>query len=287
MVEKAVSFTSDFGLDEEWVGAVKGVILSIHPGASIVDISHGIPPFDIGKGALVLAAAVPHLPPAVHLAVVDPGVGTGRLALVLQTARGDLLVGPDNGLLVPAAKRLGGVERAFSLQNQAYFRVPVHPTFHARDVFAPAAAHLSLGMDPAELGPEVDAADLVPAPWGQAKTGEGAVYATVIDVDRFGSLRLNAFPEQLASLGLRAGEAVTLGVGEEEVEAVLAATFGEVAVGTPLLFEDSSGVLAVGVNGGSMAARARCRAGDTVIVYASWKRGRDGRRSGTERKKGE
>lgn len=267
MAERVISFTSDFGLDEEWVGVVKGVILSIHPGASIIDISHGIPPFDIGKGALVLAAALPHLPVGVHLAVVDPGVGTRRLALALEAARGDLLVGPDNGLLVPAAERLGGVEKAYSLENEAYFRRPVHPTFHARDVFAPAAAHLSLGIDPAELGPEVDAASLVPAPWGRAKEGEGAIYATVIDIDRFGSLRLNAYPDQVASLGRSLGDTVLLGVGEEEMEAALVSTFGEVEAGTTILFEDSSGVMAAGINAGSLAARTRSRPGDTVIVY--------------------
>lgn len=262
-----VTLTSDFGLGEEWVGAVKGVILSINPAATIVDISHDIPPFDISKGAFVLAAALPYMPLGVHLAVVDPGVGTRRLAVALLTGRGDALVGPDNGLLIPAAERLGGVDRAFFLDEQEFFRSPVHPTFHARDIFAPVAAHLSLGVDAREMGSPMHADDLVPAPWSPAREGEGAVYATIIDVDRFGSLRLNALPEQAASLGYVAGDSVLLGVGEEELEARLATTFGDVEAGAVLLFEDSSGVMAVGVSGGSLEARTGARPGDVVVIY--------------------
>ncbi len=267
MAGKIITLTSDFGCSEEWVGAVKGVILSIAPSAVIVDISHDIPPFDIGKGAFVLAAAAPHMPVGVHMAVVDPGVGTRRLAVALMAERGDFLVGPDNGLLLPAAERLGGVCGAWFLENRDFFRAPVHPTFHARDIFAPVAAHLSLGADPGEMGARMDADGLVPAPWGRAREGEMAVYATVIDVDRFGSLRLNAWPEQVASLGHVDGGRVLLGVGEEEMEAVLASTFGEVEAGAALLFEDSSGVMAAGVNAGSLAARTGARAGDIVIIY--------------------
>ena len=267
MAGDLITFTSDFGLAEEWVGVVKGVILSINPSAVIVDISHDIPPFDIGKGALVLAAALPHLPRGVHLAVVDPGVGTRRLAVALRAARGDMLVGPDNGLLIPAAERLGGVAEAFFLDNQEFFRSPVHPTFHGRDIFAPVAAHLSLGADARDMGSPMDPDNLVPAPWGRAAEGEGAVYATVVDIDRFGSLRLNAHPEQVRALGYREGDEVLLGLGEGEVRAVLASTFGEVGMGEVLLYEDSSGVVAVGVNGGSLASRTGSCPGDTVIIY--------------------
>ena len=267
MADPLISLTSDFGSSEEWVGAMKGVILSINPAALIVDISHDIPPYDIAKGAFVLAAVLPHLPVGVHVAVVDPGVGTRRRAVVLQSGRGDLLIGPDNGLLLPAAERIGGVEVAYSLENESLFKKPVHPTFHGRDIFAPAAAHLSLGVSPQEAGPPLDEADLVPAPWGRAKEGEGAVYAQVIDVDRFGSLRLNAYPEQMESLGYQSGDVVLLGVGEEELEARYASTFGEVEAGSILLFEDSSGVMAAGINGGSLARTTGATPGDMIIIY--------------------
>ena len=201
------------------------------------------------------------------MAVVDPGVGTRRLAVALVVERGDVLVGPDNGLLIPAAARLGGVSKAFFLDDQDFFRTPVHPTFHARDIFAPVAGHLSLGIDPREMGSPMDSGVLVPAPWGEARAAEGAVYATVIDIDRFGSLRLNAYPEQVRSLGYREGDEVLLGIGEEEMRVTLASTFGEIEAGASLLFEDSSGVMAAGVNGGSMAGASGARPGDVVIIY--------------------
>jgi S-adenosylmethionine hydrolase len=262
-----ISLTSDFCSTEEWVGVMKGVIISINPSALIVDICHDIPPFDIGKGAFVLAAALPHLPVGVHVAVVDPGVGTRRRAVVLQAGRGDLLVGPDNGLLLPAVERLGGVEKAYSLENENLFKIPVHPTFHGRDIFAPAAAHLSLGVSPQEVGPPLGEADLVPAPWGRAKEEEGAIYAQIIDVDHFGSLRLNAYPAQVKSLGYQEGDTILLGVGEEELEATYASTFGGVEMGSILLFEDSSGVMAAGINGGSLARTTGAAPGHMVIIY--------------------
>lgn len=258
---------SDFGGREEWVGVVKGVILRINPDARIVDISHEIAPFDISEGAFVLAAALPHMPVGVHMAVVDPGVGTRRLAVVLQAGRGDLLVGPDNGLLLPAAGRLGGVQEAFSLDTQDYFSSPVHPTFHARDIFAPVAAHLSLGVPAREMGSTLPVDALVPAPWGMAREDQGSLYATVVDIDRFGSLRLNATLEQMERVGCRAGDVVLIGIDDEELTAPLVSTFGEVEAGKALIFEDSSGFMAVGLSGGDLAASLSVRPGQAVIIY--------------------
>jgi S-adenosylmethionine hydrolase len=268
MADSFVSLTSDFGLSEEWVGVVKGVILSINPAARIIDITHDIPPFDISKGAFILAAALPHMPVGVHLAVVDPGVGTPRLAIATKAARGDILVGPDNGLLLPAAERLGGIEEAYTLDNQDFFTSPVHPTFHARDIFAPVAAHLSLGIPAREIGSFIPPDALVPPPWDIAREGEAALYATVIDIDRFGSLRLNALPEQLEKIGYTLGDTVLLGIGEEELEAPLASTFGEAEAGKPLLFEDSSGFMALALNGASLAERLCAQPAQILIIYA-------------------
>lgn len=262
-----ITFTSDFGLSEEWVGVVKGVIYSINPRAKVIDITHEIPPMDIGKGAFVLAAALPHMPVAVHLAVVDPGVGTSRGALVLEAERGDLLVGPDNGLLLPAVRRLGGLRRCFFIENPAFFRQPVHPTFHGRDVFGPVAAHLSLGLPLEKLGRYADADGLVEPPWGEAKRGEGAVYAQVVDIDRFGTLRLNALPEDLEAVGARKGDLLLVEVAEESFRAPYARTFGDVDRGHPLVFDDSSGFVGVALNGASLASRLGAREGDVVVIY--------------------
>jgi S-adenosylmethionine hydrolase len=264
-----ITFTSDFGLSEEWAGVVKGVIYSINPRAVVIDITHDIPPMDIGKGAFVLAAALPHMPVAIHLAVVDPGVGTSRGALVLEVRRGDILVGPDNGLLLPAACRLGGIRRCFFIDNPAFFRQPVHPTFHGRDVFGPVAAHLSLGIPLEKLGRHADAEGLVEPPWGEAKRGEGALYAQVVDVDRFGTLRLNALPEDLREMEVRKGDLLLVEVAEESFLAPYVNTFGDVERGKPLVFDDSSGFLGVALNGASLANQLGAKPGDVVILYAS------------------
>ncbi len=262
-----ITFTSDFGLREEWVGVVKGVIYSINPRAKVIDITHEIPPMDIGKGAFVLAAALPHMPVGVHLAVVDPGVGTDRGALVLEAERGDLLVGPDNGLLLPAVRRLGGIRRCFFIENPAFFRQPVHPTFHGRDIFGPVAAHLTLGFPLEKLGRFGDVNGLTEPPWGPAKRGEGAVYAQVVDVDRFGTLRLNAQPDDLSALGVRRGDELLIMVAEETFRAPYLRTFGEVERGKPLVFDDSSGFLGVALNGADLASRLGAKPGDAVIIY--------------------
>ena len=148
-----ITFLSDFGLKDDFVGTCHGVIKRIAPEAQIIDITHGIEPQAVLQGALVLASTLPYMPEGVHLAVVDPGVGGDRRALALRDASGRLYVGPDNGLLVPAAEKLGGIDGAWQLTNSDYMLEPVSATFHGRDVFSPAAAHLAPGVDPAELGP--------------------------------------------------------------------------------------------------------------------------------------
>ena len=148
-----ITFLSDFGLQDDFVGTCHGVIKRIAPDADVIDITHGIEPQQVLQGALVLASTLPYMPEGVHLAVVDPGVGTERKALALRSGDGRLYVGPDNGLLVPAAERLGGVDGAWELENPAYRLEPVSRTFHGRDLFAPAAAHLAAGVEPGELGP--------------------------------------------------------------------------------------------------------------------------------------
>src|SRR6266540_1508332 len=148
-----ITFRSDFGLQDDFVGTCHGVIKRIAPEAQIIDITHGIEPQAVLQGALVLASTVPYMPEGVHLAVIDPGVGSGRRCLALRDARGRLYVGPDNGLLVPAAEKLGGIAQVWELTNPAYMLKPVSRTFHGRDVFSPAAAHLACGTAPEELGP--------------------------------------------------------------------------------------------------------------------------------------
>src|SRR4051812_39756332 len=151
-----ITFLTDFGLEDDFVGTCHGVMKRIAPDVEIIDITHGIQPQSVLQGALVLANTLPYLPEGVHLAVVDPGVGGDRREIAISGENGRIYVGPDNGLLVPAAEKLGGIQAAHEISNRQYALEPVSATFHGRDVFSPAAAHLARGLDIAELGPALE-----------------------------------------------------------------------------------------------------------------------------------
>ncbi|HLK44772.1 MAG TPA: SAM-dependent chlorinase/fluorinase, partial [Acidimicrobiales bacterium] len=203
MVE-TITFLTDFGLRDDFVGVCHGVMRRIAPRAHVLDVSHGIPAQDVERGAIVLARSLPFLPVGVHLAVVDPGVGGSRRAVALRGEDGRLFVGPDNGLLALAADRVG-VRAARELTNARYHLERVSRTFHARDIFAPVAAHLAAGAHFDDLGDEVDPVELVRLDLGQARVVDGSLEARVVDVDRFGNLELNVGADDIAALALRPG----------------------------------------------------------------------------------
>ena len=186
-----ITFLTDFGLEDDFVGTCHGVIARIAPDARVIDITHGIRPGRVLQGALMLANTLVYMPVGVHLAVVDPGVGGSRRPLALRDGSGRLYVGPDNGLLLPAADRYGGVAEAHELANPAYALDHVSRTFHGRDLFSPAAAHLALGVPLGELGPPIDPDALVRLDVPQPQVGSGRLRATVLAVDRFGNAALN------------------------------------------------------------------------------------------------
>ena len=258
-----VSFTTDYGTSDGFVAICKGVLAMIAPDVTVLDVSHEVPPQDVRRGAAVLAQAVPWLPPAVHLAVVDPGVGTDRRGVAVVTPRG-ILVGPDNGLLVPAADALGGATAAYALTEAAYQLPEVSRTFHGRDVFAPVAGHLCAGVPPHRLGPAVppDRLDRLPAP--RLAVTAGALRAEVLTVDAFGNLQLAATAADLTAAGLR--DRATVHVGATSRPASVGGTFADVAVGALVVLVDSAGRVAVAVNRGSAAAELAARDGDLVTV---------------------
>jgi S-adenosyl-L-methionine hydrolase (adenosine-forming) len=258
-----ITFTSDYGLEDHFVGVCHGVMARVAPRARVIDVSHAVAAQDVRQGALVLAQAVPYLPRAVHLAVVDPGVGTGR-GMVAVEAGGQVLVGPDNGLLVWAAEALGGVERAHALQGPAHRLAPVSATFHGRDVFAPAAAHLAAGVDLAELGPELDAGGLVRLERVGARVDGDRVEASVVAVDHFGNLALDLRRDDLERVGVAVGDPLEVRVGGRAHRVAFAETFASVPAGDLVLHEDSFGSLAVAVNLGRAADRLGARPGDPV-----------------------
>jgi S-adenosylmethionine hydrolase len=260
-----ITFTSDYGLEDHFVGVCHGVMARVAPRVRVLDVSHAVRAQDVRQGAQVLAQAVPYLPRAVHLAVVDPGVGTGR-GMVAVEAGGQVLVGPDNGLLVWAAEALGGVEGVHALQNPAYRLAPVSRTFHGRDVFAPAAAHLAAGVEPAELGPAVDPGRLVRLERAAARVDGGRVAGRVVAVDHFGNLALDLRPGDLEAAGVAAGDPVEVRAGGRAHRAVVGDTFASVPAGELLLHEDAFGSLEVAVNQGRAADRLAAGPGDRVEV---------------------
>jgi S-adenosyl-L-methionine hydrolase (adenosine-forming) len=266
---RPITFLSDYGLGDEFVGVVHGVIAGICPAARVIDISHGIPRQDVSAGAAMLARALPHMPAGVHLAVVDPEVGARRRALALRTADEDrLLVGPDNGLLVPAAERFGGVVEAVEVSASAWRLEPVSATFHGRDLFAPVAARLACGAPLAAAGTPLEPGELVVLARTRPRHEPGALVAHVVTTDTYGNAVLDAAHGDLVERGLRLGEPIAARAGSRRVRGVVARTFSDVAAGVLLLYEDASGALALAVNGGDAAALLGVRAGDEVRLEA-------------------
>jgi len=261
-----ISFLTDFGADTA-PATCRGVIWSICPEARINDLTHSTRQFAIRDAAVLLWSTLPYQPVGVHLAVVDPGVGTTRRAIAMEVARGDRLVGPDNGVLRPAAERLGGIVEARQLTNAALWRETISHTFHGRDIFAPVAAHLARGVPLAELGRRVDPGDLVPLRLPGARVRGGGLETSVLFVDRFGNCRIAGEVADLEMLrgGLAAGDRFTLTVSDERVVVPWQPTFGAVAPGELLLYDDADYAgPAIGLNQGSAAARLGL-ANDTPI----------------------
>ena len=262
-----ITFLSDFGFQDEYVGTCHGVIKGIAPDVQIIDITHGIRPTRVLHGALVLANTLPYMPTGVHLAVVDPGVGSQRRALALRGSGGRLFVGPDNGLLIPAIERLGGIGAAHELANPAYALPSVSRTFHGRDLFAPAAAHLALGLPLAELGPPVDPDALVRLDVPQAEVGSTHIRATVLDVDRFGNIQLGLRRQDLVEGGVSVGAQVELEHLGERYYAFLARTFADAPAGELILYEDASGTIAVAITEGSAAELFAVSPGQQLEIH--------------------
>jgi len=262
-----ITFLSDFGLQDDFVGTCHGVMTRIAPDAQIIDITHGVPPQQVLQGALILCNTLPYMPEGVHLAVVDPGVGGHRRPLAVRSGDGRLLVGPDNGLLLPAADALGGVAEAHELANPAYALDSVSRTFHGRDLFAPAAAHLALGVELADLGPPIDPQALVRLDVPEPEVGQNRIRATVLYVDHFGNIQLNLKRRHLEEAGVLPGVSVELELALERYFATAARTFADARRGDIILYEDSYGNIAIAISGGSAAELFGTNAADEVRIH--------------------
>ncbi|MFN2609035.1 MAG: S-adenosyl-l-methionine hydroxide adenosyltransferase family protein [Acidimicrobiales bacterium] len=266
-----VSFLSDYGLDDEFVGVVKAVIRAIAPAAAVIDVTHNVAAHDVRAGSLVLARSVQYLPPGIVLAVVDPGVGSARRAVAVEVGGDDgpgdrtVLVGPDNGLLAPAVALAGGARRAVALTDTRFHLDAPGPTFAGRDVFGPVAAHLCAGVELDELGEAVDPYSLMPGIVPLSRAEDGRVEGEVLWVDRFGNAQLNVGPEEIDDLG----SPVVLRRGERSRSVTRVATYSELGPGQVGLVVDSYGLLAVVLDRRSAAAELGLAPGDQVRIEAS------------------
>ena len=261
-----ITFLSDFGLQDDFVGTCHGVMKRIAPDVQIIDITHGISPQAVMQGALVLRNTLPYMPEGVHLAVVDPGVGGPRRPLVLRDQTGRLYVGPDNGLFLPAIEAMGGIADAHELANPRYALEPVSRTFHGRDLFAPAAAHLALGVPLGEVGPPVAPDALVRLDLPEPDIRDDGIDAVVLDIDRYGNMQLNLTRAELERIGAQPGTRLELEFQGERYYATAARTFADARPGDIILYEDSYRNIAVAINRGNAAAMLAARPGQPIGI---------------------
>ena len=261
-----ITFTTDYGLEDEFVGVCHGVMKRFAPEVQILDITHGIPPQDVVAGATVLAQAVPFMPQAVHLAVVDPGVGTKRRGVVIDTKAGQPLVGPDNGLLWLAAQELGGAVAAHEITNKELFVATPSKTFHGRDVFSPIAARLAGGLSVEEVGQAIDIDSLAKLEMPFARVDDDHVHGQVVQADHFGNIQLNVHRQDLEGAGIMLGDGLELRAGGKSYTVPYCEAFAEVPQGRVAILEDAYRHITIVVNQGHAAKHLEARRGDPVIL---------------------
>jgi len=249
-----VTLLTDYGHDDDFAGICHAVIASVAPEVRVIDLTHGIPRFDVRRGALALRDALPYLPVGVHVAVVDPQVGTERRAVALSTAEGRMFVGPDNGLLSLAADRAGGVEVAVDITRSPHRLEPVSATFHGRDLFAPVAARLAAGSEMADAGTPLDPGELQTIELPRPSMDADTLVTHVLYTDGFGNATLDAGHEDLAGSGLTLGRPVDVQVGGRRLAATYTSSFADVEPGDAILYEDAQRALALAINRGNAAA---------------------------------
>jgi len=247
-----LSFLTDYGLDDGFVAACHGVAATIAPSVRIIDITHLVTPGDVRRGAAVLAQTIPYLPRGVHVAVVDPGVGTARRGVAVAVGE-SILVGPDNGLLSWAVLRAGGATSAHQLTNGELWLHPLSQTFHGRDIFMPVAAHLAAGTELSAVGSQIDVADLVMLPAPTSRVHDGEAEGEVMSVDRFGNVQLSITASDADRLGIGFGSSLVVRCGRRQLTVPYLETFAAVAPGEIVAFTDSAGLISIAVNAGDAA----------------------------------
>lgn len=261
-----ISLLSDFGLKDPYVAEMKAVALSICPEAHIVDITHEIEKFNVRMGAFVLASAAPYFPKGtIHVAVVDPGVGTKRRPIVVVTKEA-VYVGPDNGLLMLAAQKQG-ISHVYHIVNKEFMLSKISRTFHGRDIFTPTAAHLAKGNKPSEVGPEIH--DYAVPRFAEPHLKGNALHGEVLHIDDFGNVITNISVKELMKLGIKEGDQFHVEFETGKIGLKLCTAYGEVKTGQSLAIIGSHRFLEVSVNQGSAAERFKTKIGEPVRVLLS------------------
>ena len=241
---------TDFGTEEEYVGVCKVVMKNISPDVEFIDISHSVGKFNVRDGALMLLNFGKYSPQTIYFAVVDPGVGSERKPLVIETERGDILVGPDNGLLIPLARSFG-IKCAVVIKNRQYMLPRISKSFHARDIFAPICAYVSLGVPTEDFGEPIPESKLVDMRVGEAIWKDGAIQGHVLRIDRFGNVQTNIDAFLLERIGAKKGDQLVLEFSENHNIVPFVETFADVSPNELLFYVDSDGKLSLSLNMGS------------------------------------
>lgn len=256
-----ITLCSDFGVQTQGVGIMEAAIYEINPQAKVIHLFHGLPSFDLVTAAWALES-VSCMKPGIHACVVDPGVGTERKAIIILTGRGDYLIGPDNGVLIPASRVLLGIRKVVAIENEKYMRLPVSPVFHGRDVFSPAAAYLSMGVSIADFGKQ--AKQLADAPYEEARIEDGKLECSAIHINKFGSVHLNILQEEFDKLG---ATRVKMVIGKKNTIVPYKKTFGEVPRGKPLIFKDDYRRMELAINKGDFSIGNKVSLGSRIILH--------------------
>jgi len=261
-----ITLLTDFGLRDSYVAEMKAVILSICPEANIIDISHEVRKYDIRMGAYLLARASRYFPNGtIHLAIVDPGVGSERRAIIVESQRA-YYVGPDNGILMMAAE-IDGIKHVYQITNKKYMLKTISRTFHGRDIFSPVAAHLARGIPPKEFGPEIK--NPIKPSYTKPKTINKTIEGEIIHIDDFGNIITNITIENLKEIGITEGDIINVKIGEKTMKLKLCTSYTEIPPNQPLTIIGSGETLEISINQGNAAKTLQTNVGDKVILWKS------------------
>ena len=265
MTKPLITITSDFGVQSHGVGVMEAVALEINPDANVVHLAHGLPDFDLAYGARTLESVF-CTQIGYHVCGVDPGVGTSRKPIIIETKRGDFLIRPDNGVLIPATRFLNGIKKAVEIRSPKYMKNPVSPIFHGRDIFTPAAAYLSTGIMIEEFGPELKTNELAKAPYEEAEILKGAIKAKVIAVNKFGSLHLNIMHKEWDKFVQDVNKPLKIQGKKMKINLPVGSTFGEVKKWQDLIMKDDFGRVEIATNQGSFVKKHKLKIGDEIKI---------------------